>query len=791
MFNTYKYIAVIGMLCSSIALFAQQDDHGWRVGGSIGYLGYHGDLSTNKFLKEALSQFGYEKDREFTYGVSLERKLTPGISLGFNASKGSFIANDLDRDKTDSLFLRSLNAKTDIRDINGSLIFKADNDKLLGKKFFLAPYFFVGGGLTDFKVAGNLRDANNNFYNYAGGSVTQDDTYETDLTNIGTESSANYATIVPHVNTGVGLRLRLCHWLGIHFQTDLRYTFSDHLDDISTDGYRDSYSNETQAFAAQPNPNYTGTRASNDNKFGWLNNDFYAYTSVGLRVSFGRKKHEFIPPVFYASSDVSPSKTKDVVRTDIPVGNGFVTIYDTLNVSINNYKANVDSSAAIRTRVVIDSLNQVKMNNEQIKAELAKSKAEYEALQAQMAQQKSEAQHAEVVTKLNEVEKDVKYLSIVAANNAKNDTTNKSNAQLDELRRLRDELSAYKAEQADKERQAIAQQNMVNQPQPNVVVTGNDAASMYYQSTRSEIQALRDQVNTLTNLLMSQQERPANSPVVVNNGSGGMNNSDSQAILNTLQALGTQLNSISTRLSALEGRQPSQIISPAPAPIINNVPVPQPTNNNSNNNNDQLLLNQLRQMQDQLNALNNKVNSQPTTAPAPVIVNTPAPTNNNNQELLNQIRQLQDQVRSLENKPAPAQQPIIVQTPAPQPVIVNTPAPKITYAEAIAPMRNISIYFDNNSSVISAAELTKIEKMARVLRDYPEAQITISGYTDATGSDEYNRKLSEKRANAVRDRLINGYSVQANKVVINAFGKKAASGSSNALDRRVDIEWVR
>ena len=159
--------------------------------------------------------------------------------------------------------------------------------------------------------------------------------------------------------------------------------------------------------------------------------------------------------------------------------------------------------------------------------------------------------------------------------------------------------------------------------------------------------------------------------------------------------------------------------------------------------------------------------------------------------MLNQIKALQDQVKDLSNKPAPQQQPIIVQTPAPQQVVVQQAAPQVTYQQAIAPMRNTSIYFDNNSTVIKTSEVSKLEKMANVLRIYPEAKITISGYTDSTGGDDYNRKLSERRANAVRDRLIQAYGIQPSKVVLNAYGKSlTTSGTPNALDRRVDIVWA-
>lgn len=46
-----------------------------------------------------------------------------------------------------------------------------------------------------------------------------------------------------------------------------------------------------------------------------------------------------------------------------------------------------------------------------------------------------------------------------------------------------------------------------------------------------------------------------------------------------------------------------------------------------------------------------------------------------------------------------------------------------------------------------------IANAADVLVKYPDTYITVEGHTDSTGKPEYNRKLSERRASAVRDLL--------------------------------------
>ncbi len=65
------------------------------------------------------------------------------------------------------------------------------------------------------------------------------------------------------------------------------------------------------------------------------------------------------------------------------------------------------------------------------------------------------------------------------------------------------------------------------------------------------------------------------------------------------------------------------------------------------------------------------------------------------------------------------------------------------------------VSFDTNSANIKADFQTSLNKLAGVLSDYPETAIHIVGHTDSTGTEQYNQKLSERRAASV-----NGYLAQ-------------------------------
>ena len=64
------------------------------------------------------------------------------------------------------------------------------------------------------------------------------------------------------------------------------------------------------------------------------------------------------------------------------------------------------------------------------------------------------------------------------------------------------------------------------------------------------------------------------------------------------------------------------------------------------------------------------------------------------------------------------------------------------------------ILFDVNQTALKAAAKTNIESLATSLKNNPETVVTIVGHTDATGTDEYNQKLSERRAEAVKSYAI-------------------------------------
>jgi len=79
-----------------------------------------------------------------------------------------------------------------------------------------------------------------------------------------------------------------------------------------------------------------------------------------------------------------------------------------------------------------------------------------------------------------------------------------------------------------------------------------------------------------------------------------------------------------------------------------------------------------------------------------------------------------------------------------------------------------------------------------VLVKYPDTYITVEGHTDSTGSTEHNQKLSERRADAVRDQLLRD-GVPASRVTVKGYGESAPIADNSTPEgrqsnRRVQLE---
>jgi len=103
-------------------------------------------------------------------------------------------------------------------------------------------------------------------------------------------------------------------------------------------------------------------------------------------------------------------------------------------------------------------------------------------------------------------------------------------------------------------------------------------------------------------------------------------------------------------------------------------------------------------------------------------------------------------------------------------------------------------FFDVDSAVLKPGGYKDIDRAAVILNRYPETSLRVEGHTDSTGSEDYNLKLSEKRANAVKNELV-AQNLDAARIQTIGFGESKPVADNNVesgrqLNRRVEIVIV-
>ncbi len=79
------------------------------------------------------------------------------------------------------------------------------------------------------------------------------------------------------------------------------------------------------------------------------------------------------------------------------------------------------------------------------------------------------------------------------------------------------------------------------------------------------------------------------------------------------------------------------------------------------------------------------------------------------------------------------------------------------------------VLFDINKSELRSGAQYTIDKLAAFLAEYPTRNVLIEGFTDSTGTVEYNQGLSERRADAVRNILVNR-GIDSRRIMTRGYG---------------------
>lgn len=128
----------------------------------------------------------------------------------------------------------------------------------------------------------------------------------------------------------------------------------------------------------------------------------------------------------------------------------------------------------------------------------------------------------------------------------------------------------------------------------------------------------------------------------------------------------------------------------------------------------------------------------------------------------------------------------------------NTPAGAEVMTNGCAADQSLvlkGVNFETNSSKLAPNATRILDAIAETMRQSPNFSIQINGHTDSVGAASYNRALSQKRAEAVRNYLI-ATGIEASRLKATGLGESNPIASNDtkegrALNRRVEIRILR
>ncbi|RPH94702.1 OmpA family protein [candidate division KSB1 bacterium] len=124
-----------------------------------------------------------------------------------------------------------------------------------------------------------------------------------------------------------------------------------------------------------------------------------------------------------------------------------------------------------------------------------------------------------------------------------------------------------------------------------------------------------------------------------------------------------------------------------------------------------------------------------------------------------------------------------------------TPAPQIMVFELDKPVVLPGIQFEFNKAIIKPESESILIQAYNSLNEHQEIEVEISGHADAIGSDEYNRVLSARRAESVRQWMINK-GIAATRLTSIGYGESRPVASNDteegrALNRRIEFKRTK
>ena len=127
----------------------------------------------------------------------------------------------------------------------------------------------------------------------------------------------------------------------------------------------------------------------------------------------------------------------------------------------------------------------------------------------------------------------------------------------------------------------------------------------------------------------------------------------------------------------------------------------------------------------------------------------------------------------VEPPPPPPPEPVAPPPPPPPPEPVKE---KVTIT--------LNVEFDTNKAIVKDKYYDDIKRVVDFMKEFPDTTAEIGGHTDSVASDAYNQKLSERRANSVRQYIIDKFGIDGSRLTAVGYGESKPIADNSTAEGR-------
>tara|TARA_R110001592_G_scaffold363352_3_gene684937 strand:+ start:12346 stop:13308 length:963 start_codon:yes stop_codon:yes gene_type:complete len=129
------------------------------------------------------------------------------------------------------------------------------------------------------------------------------------------------------------------------------------------------------------------------------------------------------------------------------------------------------------------------------------------------------------------------------------------------------------------------------------------------------------------------------------------------------------------------------------------------------------------------------------------------------------------------NDPAPAPVAMVAEPVKPAPAPVVEPETRIITVK-------LNVEFETDKDIVRAIYGDELHAVANAMKVQEDITLVLEGHTDSTASDSYNQDLSDRRAKAVKARIVKDYGIDGSRISTIGYGESRPIASNDTVEGR-------